>query len=338
MAPPNAGQRVSVIHYDDGSDPDRVRDVTRRLLTEDRVDLLFGPYSSVLSMAAVQVAEQHQRLMWNQGGASDAIYNQGFQWLVGVLTPASEYLAGLLPMVRQADAEAVGLGLLSASPGAFPRNVIAGIKEQAATLGFQARLEEQFSPTVSNFTMLLEEADRSRVDVLVGVGRIANDVLLAQQIAERRPMLGAVAVVAGGIDQFSELGNGAEGFLGPSQWEPGLSYRQEYGPSAQQVIQSVERHGYRKADYPLVQAYAAGLVAQRCVEQAKTLDNRVLRRVICDLDLSTFYGRFKINPVTGRQIGRSVVIVQWQQGRKAVVWPPELQEAKLAYPWHGLGS
>ena len=68
-----------------------------------------------------------------------------------------------------------------------------------------------------------------------------------------------------------------------------------------------------------------------------TLESAALRETAGDLDFSTFYGRFKIDPVTGRQIGRSVVIVQWQGGRKVVVWPPERSQSQLQYPWRGAG-
>ena len=87
--------------------------------------------------------------------------------------------------------------------------------------------------------------------------------------------------------------------------------------------------------YPIFLAYAAGLVAQRCVEEAGTLDQAALREAAGRLDFSTFYGRFKIEADTGRQIGRSVVLVQWQQGRKVIVWPPEQRQGGLMYPWRG---
>ena len=92
-----AGAQVSVIHYDDSSRPERAKQITGRLITQDRVDLLFGPYSGVLSRASAEVAESHHRLIWNQGGASDDIYQQGYRCVVGILTPASQYLTGLLP-------------------------------------------------------------------------------------------------------------------------------------------------------------------------------------------------------------------------------------------------
>ena len=76
-------------------------------------------------------------------------------------------------------------------------------------------------------------------------------------------------------------------------------------------------------DYPMVQAYAGGLVAQRCLEIAGTLDQHALRQVASTLDFTTFYGRYRIDPGTGRQLGHRMPVVQWQGGRKVVIWPIE---------------
>ena len=114
----------------------------------------------------------------------------------------------------------------------------------------------------------------------------------------------------------------------------------EYGPTGEQVLESLTSSGAAsgtEVDYPLVQAYAAGVVAQRCVEEAGKLEPRALREAAVSLDFSTFYGRFRIDPSTGQQTGRSPLIVQWQQGRKVVVWPPEQSQGSLIYPWPGLG-
>jgi len=108
----------------------------------------------------------------------------------------------------------------------------------------------------------------------------------------------------------------------------------EYGPTDEQVLESLGSSG-TEVDYPLVQAYAAGLVAQRCIEEAGRLEPQALREAAVTLNFSTFYGRFQIDPTTGQQIGRSPLIVQWQQGRKVVVWPRSLSQGSLIYPWPG---
>lgn len=50
------------------------------------------------------------------------------------------------------------------------------------------------------------------------------------------------------------------------------------------------------------------------------------------LDCGTFFGRFHINPATGLQVGHEVILVQWRPGRKLVVWPPAVSQARLLYP------
>lgn len=325
---------VSVLDYDDASRSEGVRRATQRLIVEDRVDLLFGPYSSVLTQVAAQVANDHSRLLWNQGGASDEIYRRGYRWVVGILTPASEYLAGLPPLVKEAAPDAERVGIIRCSSGAFPRMVSGGMERAALDLGFQVVLEREYPPGICDFGALLDAVDQARPDLLLGVGRIHNDLLLVQQITQRRLDVGAVAVVAAPIAQFQEaLGPEVEGFLGPSQWEPSAGYPSDYGPSARQVLASLRSSAGSPVDYPMVQAYAAGLVAQCCIDAAGSLDQHKLREAAANLDFSTFYGRFKIDPDTGRPIGRTVVIAQWQQGKKVIVWPTEQRQAPLIYPW-----
>ena len=338
---PGSNWQVAVVHYDDASQADGARAATTRLITQDRVDLLFGPYSSVLSKAAAGVAEAHQRLMWNQGGAADDIYQQGYRWVVGVLTPASRYLEGLLPLVREAEPGVSTVGIVRAYPGSFPQAVSSEVHRGTKSLGFQMVYLREHPPNTSSFNSVLEEM-RSRqpqVQVLVVVGRIANDIQMALELvsSELRPQV--VAVVAAPIQQFHDaLGADAEGFLGPSQWEPEFRYPSGYGPPVDQVLTSLGRKRDVSLDYPMAQAYASGLIAQACLEKTGAPDDGPIREAAASLDLSTFFGRFKIDPLTGRQIGRSAPLVQWQKGRKVVLWPPEQAQGALVLPWRGSGK
>ena len=323
-----------VLHYDDASDPATVRAVTRRLILDDRVDILIGPYSSVLTSAAAEVGEAHGKLLWNQGGASDNVYRLGYRWTVGILTPASRYLVGLLPLVRQADPSANSVALVRASTGEFPRAVCSGVELRAAELCFGTVLAAEYLASTDDFSAVLEEVRDLKPDVVVAVGRVRNDLRLARQLAESGIDAGAAVVVAAGIQQFHDrLGAMADLFVGPSQWEPEAAYKPDFGPDAGQVTASLRRDGHRHFDYPLAQAYAAGVVVHRCLEEAGSAESQALREAASKLEFSTFYGRFKIDGETGRQTGRELLLVQWQGGRKVIVWPPQLAQGDLIYPW-----
>ena len=211
------GLSIETVHYDDCSKPAVAKSAIEWLITQDRVDLLFGPYSGLLTQAAAEVSETHGKLLWNQGGASDSIYEKGFKRVVGILTPASRYLSGLLPLVREADPDAKSLAILRVSPGPFARAVSAGVERAADELGFQIDLLKEYSPSIEDFNPVLDEVERGGSRVLLAVGRIYNDLQLAKQLADRGIGLGTVAVVAAPIQQFKDsLGDAAEGFVGPS--------------------------------------------------------------------------------------------------------------------------
>ena len=86
---------LRLIYYDDQSRLSRAQQHALRLLREDRVDVLLGPYSSGLTLAVAQVAEEHKKLLWNHGGSSDEIFNRGLRCLVSTPSPASDYLRGM---------------------------------------------------------------------------------------------------------------------------------------------------------------------------------------------------------------------------------------------------
>ena len=326
---------VRLTYYNDESAANVARVLTEKLIADDRVDLLLGPYSSVLTLAAAPVAERFEKVLWNHGGAADRIYSRGFRYVVGILTPASQYLPGVIDLVKNIDPEAGKIAVLRSSRGSFPVDVASGVESYAATRGFRTVFSEQYTPPIADFSPLLERMASAEADIIIGVGRIQDDLLLARQLVQKQVSAKAIAIVAAGIEQFKdELGSGADGFMGPSQWEAGDGYTPDYGPSAHELAARHRLFNPGSGDYPLFQAYAAGLVARRCVEEAGTLDNRSLREVASRLDFTTFYGRFKLDPQTGCQIGRSVVIVQWQGGAKIVVWPESMRRAQMIYPSH----
>ena len=327
-------RRLELIWHDDKSRRESVRGIAEQLILESRVDLLVGPYSAVLTNAAAEVARAHGKLLWNQGGASPQVFQQGNPWVVGVLTPADDYLTGLLPAVREVAPNISTVGILRASTGAFPRDVASGVERSARELGIRVVLSQSFDPEGEDSGGLIDAVRSAAPEVLVVVGRFQNDLALAELLAEAAPNVGAVAVVAAGVDAFRErLGDRAEGFIGPSQWEPSAGYAADFGPSVEEVRASLKRSGHPVIDYPMAQAYAVGVVIQRCIEESGSLEDGALREAAASLDFTTFYGRFRIDAETGRQVGKPSLLVQWRKGRKVIVWPPEDRQERLAHPW-----
>ena len=71
------GNRVEVVAYDDGSDPQRAAEIYERMITEEGVDFLIGPYSSDITLAVAEVAERHQIPMVAAGAAAIGATGKG---------------------------------------------------------------------------------------------------------------------------------------------------------------------------------------------------------------------------------------------------------------------
>ena len=316
---------VRLVHYDDTSDAERCADLTERLILQDQVDVLLGPYSSGLTRSAVSVSQKHWRLLWNHGGAAESIHRLGSGWLVSILSPASTYFHGVIDMVRAARPSARRVAVVHSSAGAFPRDVAEGAAARCKERGFDAVHTHTYPAGTVDFAPVLGQLHREEPDLILVVGRIEDDIKFARQITSGGPSEATVALIAAPLALFhDELGAAAEGLLGPSQWEPGVSPDPDYGPTAEQVLSGLKRRRPTGVDYPMAQAYAGCLVAQKCIEEARSLDEATLKQVAGQLDFTTFYGRFTIDPASGRQLGHVMPVVRWERGNKVVVWPPEL--------------
>lgn len=329
---------VAILWRDDASRAANARDITARLIDDDHAGIIIGPYSAALTRAAAQAAQARRRLLWNQGGASPALYRQGNPWIVGILTPADQYLSGLLPAVRETRPAASTLAIIRAAVGEFPRAIAAGVQQSADELGFRIILSRQFNPQTLDheFAQIIREICQSPPDVLVIAGRFQQDLRLAELLAQSAPRITAVAVIAAGVDAFRErLGENAENFIGPSQWEPAAHpqpAKDYYGPSAAQVQESLRRAGYPAADYPTAQAYAAGVIIQRCAQESGSRQDAALRQAAATLNFTTFYGQFRIDPA-GRPNAKPALLTQWRNHRKTIIWPPQHRQTTLTGPW-----
>jgi ABC-type branched-subunit amino acid transport system substrate-binding protein len=222
--------------------------------------------------------------------------------------------------------------------------VIGGARSHATRLGLTIVLDEPYpedalSPALSErereredegLTALVARLASLQRDLILGVGTTEADLAFAQELRRQHVQPAVVALVAVPIERFREvLGADADGFCGPSQWEQKLQGEPDLGPTSAQFSADFRARFDLEPDYPAAQAYAAGLVAARCAEIAASLNDDALRRVAATLDLTTCYGRFRLDPDTGQQVGHTMVVAQWQAGRKQIVWPASAATASL---------
>ncbi len=323
---------------DDCGDPARCAEIYRSLCLENRADLIFGPYSSALTRVAAPIAEQAGMVMVNHGGADDDLYRHKYRLLIGILSPASDYLLGFAQLLSTLKFWRKHLALV-VFPSPFARAVIDGLEQackerRVRRRGVRLRLRQEVGHEPDRTpAALLARLARARVNALASAGGFDEDVSLMRAVVSANFNIPVLACVAAGVRNFGlRLGPHADGIIGPSQWEPGTRAKPDVGATSADFVERFRRRFGRAPDYPSAQAYAVGLILQRCVMLAGTYADAALLDIAGELECRTFYGRFQLDPETGAQVGHEAVLVQWQRAEKRLIWPVGVADAALLYP------
>ncbi len=285
-------------------------------------DVLFGPYGSSTALAALRVTD---RVVWNHGGATSQLSRPAFPQVINVISPASTYFTGILQAVRATDPKAATVTILHTGRG-FGQDVAAGATNTASDLGFEVQAAP-FEPNhAARVASTLPDAD-----ILLVAGSFADE-LAAARLLLTRPWR-AVGFVGAGVDEvLAPLGNLREGLLGPTQWIATAALQPDEGPDSDWFVAKYRQVAGVDPPYPAAQAFAAGLLYARCLRDSGTSSDAAQLAAAHQLACTTLYGAFRLHPVSGLQVGHRVLTVQWQDGARRVVWPPEQAERSLLYP------
>jgi len=282
-------------------------------------NVLFGPYGSGPMLSAAR-ASQH--LLWNHGGASSRLARPTFPQVINVLSPASAYFKKVLEAVHAFDPTIRSISLFHSTTG-FGRDVAAGAVATATTLQLTVQ-----STSFDVSQALAVASTVSDADVLLVVGNFADEQAVAPVLLAR-PWRFAAFVGAGVEEVFAPLGELREGLLGPAQWIQTATIEPDEGPDVDWFVAKYRGQEGTDPPYAAAQAFAAGLLYARCLRDAEDSHDAALQAAAQKLVCQTLFGKFHLDPNTGLQIGHQMVIVQWQQGQRRVVWPPEQAERPL---------
>ncbi len=284
--------------------------------------LIFGPYGSGPTLQALGAT---QRAVWNHGGASSSIRWPAFSHAVNVLAPASTYFWGTLEAVRAADPEVRRLVILHTTTG-FATDVARGAAESAAQLRFETAVIGFSTGGAARAAAQVPDAD-----VLLVAGSFEDELAAARALLGRAWR--AVGFVGAGVEEvLAPLGRAREGLLGPAQWVAAAAPEPDEGPDVRWFVTRYRSAVGSDPPYPAAQALAAGVLAARCLRDAKAVDDAAQIAVARDLNCRTLFGDFRLDPSTGVQVGHRVLTVQWQDGQRRVIWPPARAERPLRFP------
>ena len=330
--------QVKFVSYDDQSVGGRVQQLYTRLINQDRAQFLFSPYSSGLVAPAAIISEQYGKVMIDSGGAEEKPFELGNKHLFMVITSASHYLSGAVEALKSKNPHAKVALIYSDDP--FSKTVLAAAREQAKAAGLDVVLDESYAPSTTDFGPIVNKVISSNAEALLGGGHYSDGATLARQLHDQKADLKWISIlVAPADDKFADLGAAALGVTVPSQWELQVSYKPDFGPTTQEFAKAFQAKFKAPPDYHSASGYTSGVVLERAIEAAGSLDPAKVTAALDATDFTTFFGhiKFATDPAHhGLQSAHQMVLAQWQKqngklGRQ-VVWPLAAKSADLIYP------
>lgn len=135
------GRKIELQIYDDQSEPETGAKLYEKLITEDKVDLLLGPYSAAVTLTVTAITEKYKFPVLAAGASGAQIWNRGFKYVFGFYTQAPTYSHGALDIAKEKGYKTVAL---VNEDTAFPQDVVKGAEAKAKELGLEVIFKEQY--------------------------------------------------------------------------------------------------------------------------------------------------------------------------------------------------
>ncbi|CAN5785142.1 amino acid ABC transporter substrate-binding protein [soil metagenome] len=318
---------VRFIIHDDRSDPELAVAIYERMIVEDRVDAVMGPYGSTHTEAVAPVTERHGYLHISPLAATSSIWEQGRRYIFMVLPPAELFLAGLIEIAAENGLRNVAV---IQEDALFPRAAGAGAVDLAREKGMRVVLHETYEKGTTDFSVLLQRVAAGEAQVLgMAASSLGDFITVARQMRDYGVAVSMFGT-SGAVAEFQQaLGPAAENTFGLSAWEPDLP-----NPGIPEFVAAYRGQFGQEPSFHAAGAYGSCQLFMEAARRAGTLDADALRDALLALEIQTIFGSFAVDE-RGYQTANRGLFIQWQDGRKVIVWPDDLATARPRLPARG---
>ena len=316
------GRKVEFIIHDDKSDPQTAKFLYEDLILSNKVDLVLGPYSSGITEAILPVTEKHGYPLLVSGASADSLWQKGYKYAFGIFSPASKYTLGFLELLIKNDLQDVAI---IHADDLFSKDIASGTKKWAERFGLNVVLYEGFKKGAENLDDIAKKAKASKAQVLIVCGHFNESVNMRLSLKRINWYPKAYfASVGPAMSEFhGKLKSDANYVFSSSQWEHSGGGKT---PGCNEFYNAYIQGYNEKPSYHAATAYAGGQILEAAIKKAGSLDREKIRVILSSMDAISIIGRYGVDK-RGMQIKHFNLIIQWQNGKKKVVWPEDLKTA-----------
>ena len=327
--------QVEIKYYDDNSKIEKLKENISRLINEDNVDFILGPFTSGFNLAASRITEQYGKIMIESGGASDTIFTRDQHFTFATQTSASWWFKDFFDMISHLNPVPKTYALITPDK-LFTKSVAKGVQIWAATKKIQEVYYQVVDKETDNFIPYLLEMASKKPDIIILTSHYQDAVNFSVQLSNVKDLAPKAVVMTIGpseINYVQDVGEVAEGMIGVTQWVSNSSFKGPVFGTPQDYVREFKAKYGQLPTYQDAQSSATGIIYQLAIEKCNSLNVKEIIKNIRNLDVETFYGRIKYDS-KGMNIGHKMALVQIQQGQMKTIWPREAAESNIIFPLH----
>jgi branched-chain amino acid transport system substrate-binding protein len=324
--------KVEIVYVDYASNTPRAVQAAERLITDDKVNLLFSPFGSGATKAASNVSEKYGMPSIAATASSAQVYDQGYKYLFGTFTPNDTLTEPLADIVSNRNAAAKRIAILARND-LFPLAIAEEMQKSAKKRNLDVVMFEKYAIGTMDHASAITQMRAAQPDWVFATGYVNDLILIRKQMKDLGVATPVVTMIAGpAYKEFTEaVGPLADNISSAAWWHPAVRYNGKgvFGSTESfNKLWSAKYHS--EPDYGQASAAAAGEIFQLAIESASTLDPAKVRDALAAMDTETFFGRIKFGP-TGQISSLDPPVFQLQGGKPVVIFPDYIKQAEFKF-------
>jgi branched-chain amino acid transport system substrate-binding protein len=322
--------KVEIVYADYQSNTPRAVQTTEQMITQDKINFLFGAFGSGAAKAASSVSEKYKVPTIAAAASSSQVYDQGYKYLFGTFTPNDTLTTPLTEIIKTKAPEVKTIAILARND-LFPLAIAQEMEKSAKANGFEVVYFEKYAINTLDHSATLSQMKSLNPQWIFITGYINDLLLVRKQMVDQEMKAPVVTMLAGPAyqDFIESAGQSAENITSASWWHPAEQYdgKDIFGATAN--FTKLFRDKYKSdPDYGQASAALCGALFQMAIEHAGSLDRDKVRDELAKLDVVTFFGPVKFGP-TGQINSLEPPVFQIQGAKPIVLFPQAIKQGEL---------
>lgn len=337
------GRQLELIYEDDKGDPTTCVSAGEKLVNKDNVDAIVGTYGSTEVYALLGALKKYEPIVVLSGAGAPKVEAQFGQedWFFHLYPWSYYYWSTAADFLDKTEPRPTTIAL-AYEDTLYGTDHSTYAKKYMEQKGFEIVAYESFKSGATDYTSLITKFKNLNPDVFLFIGYVGDAILLTKQAKELdfnpKMYLDTLGV---GQEQYKDaLGSSSDNVVGIVPWSPACQYpaSEEYSgllPSTQDWVKEFEEIYGRVPTDRAVMEYVSLVSLAQAIEKAGTTDKEAVKAELNNIKTMTPMGylEFSESDEGGLLQGfKSMVIFQWQNGEKVVIFPEESANGEILYP------